>query len=87
VAIDVCVYRYQQHRDSLTFDPDGRLRSAIRTELISLAQKWRENPAASAETRCAATLLEGRSRGVLAYDALRPSRDRPNRRFALYQRR
>jgi len=71
VAIDRLVYQYQQHQNSLTFDPQGRLRNAIRTEQLALALSWRDNEFASPSTRHAAALLEGRSRGTLAYEALR----------------
>jgi glycosyltransferase involved in cell wall biosynthesis len=69
-AIPQPVYRYRQHRGSLTFNPRGPHTSAIRADLLALAQKWRLNASASRETRRIAGLLEGRCRAMLALEAL-----------------
>jgi glycosyltransferase involved in cell wall biosynthesis len=73
-AIRQRVYRYRQHRGSLTFNPRGPHTSAIRADLLALAQKWRLNASASRETRRIAGLLEGRCRAMLALEALQRGR-------------
>jgi hypothetical protein len=74
VAVAQPVYRYGQHAGSLTFDHDRRSETAIRIELIALAQRWRTDPNASAATRHMAELLEGRCRSAVALNALRDGR-------------
>jgi hypothetical protein len=69
-AIPQRVYRYRQHAGSLTFDPGGPHTSAIRADLLALAQKWRSSTTASHETRRIAALLDGRCRAMLALEAL-----------------
>lgn len=64
------VYRYRQHPGSLTFDADRRRELAIREELIRLARRWRQDAAASPQTRRMARLLEGRCVAMLAATAL-----------------
>lgn len=66
IAIPETVYRYRSHQYSLTFSSTREERE-IRRELMQLAQLWRANDHASAETRRCARLLEGR---CLIYFAL-----------------
>jgi glycosyltransferase involved in cell wall biosynthesis len=70
VAIPDRVYRYRQHPGSLTFRAERPNELAIRTELLDMARRWRDDPSASAETRRVAVLLEGRCLAVLALAAL-----------------
>jgi glycosyltransferase involved in cell wall biosynthesis len=65
------VYRYRQHAGSLTFDADRRREWAMRKELIRLARRWRHDAEASAETKRAANVLEGRCVATLAARAIR----------------
>lgn len=74
VAVAQPVYRYGQHAGSLTFDRDRSSETAIRIELIALAQRWRTDPTASDATRRMAQLLEGRCRSAVALNALRAGR-------------
>jgi len=71
VTIDDVVYRYRQHAGSLTFDAARSGELPIRKDLLRLARHWRNNPAASAETRRIALALEGRCIAALAGAALR----------------
>jgi glycosyltransferase involved in cell wall biosynthesis len=75
-AIPQRVYRYRQHRGSLTFDPRGPHTAAIRADLLALAQRWRVNASASRETRRIAGLLEGRCRAMLALGAVQRGQSR-----------
>jgi len=74
VTIPDVVYRYRQHAGSLTFDADRRRERGLREELIQLARHWRDDGEASAATRRAAMLLEGRCVGMLAAQAMRAGR-------------
>jgi glycosyltransferase involved in cell wall biosynthesis len=65
------VYRYRQHPGSLTFDADRARERSIREELLHLARRWRDEPAAGAEITRTAILLEGRCVAALAMMALR----------------
>jgi glycosyltransferase involved in cell wall biosynthesis len=60
VSIPQRVYRYRQHRGSLTFRALRPNELAIRSELLELARRWRDDATASRETRRCAILLEGR---------------------------
>jgi glycosyltransferase involved in cell wall biosynthesis len=66
VAIPQNVYRYKQHTGSLTFDPERRRETGIRTELLALGRRWRTDKTVSANLRWVATGLEGRCRARLA---------------------
>jgi glycosyltransferase involved in cell wall biosynthesis len=71
VTIDDDVYRYRQHAGSLTFDAARSGELPIRRDLLRLARRWRNDPAASSETRRVALALEGRCIAKLAAAALR----------------
>lgn len=70
VSVRLPVYCYQQHANSLTYDPGRRNAIKIRMELFALARRWRTDLLASARTRDIAALLEGRCRAKLALGAL-----------------
>jgi glycosyltransferase involved in cell wall biosynthesis len=74
VTIGDVVYRYRQHSGSLTFDAERRGELLIRDDLLRLARRWRDDPAASPETRRIALLLEGRCIAKLAGAAVRERR-------------
>jgi glycosyltransferase involved in cell wall biosynthesis len=74
VTIGDVVYRYRQHSGSLTFDADRKRELLIREDLLRLARRWRNDPAASAETRHVAMLLEGRCIAKLTASAVREHR-------------
>jgi hypothetical protein len=71
VPIAQSTYRYNRHPGSLTLWADPRWHTKMRHELLRLARSWRDNGAASAETRRVASLLEGRCLTTLAIDSIR----------------
>lgn len=74
--LDHIVYRYLQHSESLTFDPDRKRQKAIYVELLHLARSWRDNQTARPETQKTALALEGRCIGRLAALSLREGNTR-----------
>jgi glycosyltransferase involved in cell wall biosynthesis len=71
VPIAQSTYRYNRHPGSLTLWADPRWHTKMRHDLLRLARSWRDNGAASAETRRIAALLEGRCLTTLAIDSIR----------------
>ena len=74
VTISDVVYHYRQHPGSLTFDAERSGELPIRKDLLRLARRWRNCPAASPPTRRIAILLEGRCIAKLAASAVRERR-------------
>lgn len=69
VAVAREIYAYENHLTSLTLAADASVRLRLHRHHLALARAWRD--AACPAVRRAAAVLEGRSRAMLGFDALR----------------